>query len=188
MTGRSDGKGTEGVALPQADRAVAADAAEPVVSALRASIPSAVEQLASTLEWCADQGRIEGLHPPMVRKAAMKLREQAEQIVTMSKVLAANTPTVLFDEREGLIPYTTSRRFTFVAAKPQGYQVETQHDVRMGYPVEVEARRAVSMFVKQFETALLPLVAQAIEARQRQDAKAGLARKGESAVPEGNAP
>lgn len=149
-------------ASAEADRAVVNGAAS--ASAVPASIPSAVEDLASTLEWCAKRGRIEGLHPAKVNKAAALLREQAQQIVDMAATIAANTPTVLFDEREGFSPYTIARRFTFIAVKPQAYQVETQTEAYLGYPVEVEARRAVSMFVRQFEEAMLPLAAQAIEA------------------------
>lgn len=122
-----------------------------------------VERLAYTLEWCADKGRIEGLHPPMVQRAAALLREQAQQIAELEKILAANKPTVLFDEREGLTPYTTARRFTFIATLPQGYQVETHHDSYAPYPIEVEARRAVSLFTRQFEEAMLPITAIAIE-------------------------
>lgn len=146
-----------------------ATAAEPVVSALRDGIPSAVQDLAHTLEWCAEAGRIEGLHPSRVRKAAALLREQALQIADLERILAANTPTVVFRESEGDMPYTTERRITFIAAKPQAYHVRMLHDKHLPYPVEVEARRAVRMFATQFEDALLPLTAQAMETRQGED-------------------
>ena len=127
------------------------------------------DELARTLEWCADRGRIEGLHPAEVRKAADLLREQAMKIEELSAILAANTPTVLFDERDGLAPYIKERRFTFIAVKPQAYQVETQAEAYLGYPVEVEARRAVSMFARQFEEAMMEQAMQAIAQTQDGD-------------------
>lgn len=125
-----------------------------------------VEKLAHTLEWCADSGSVQGLHPPMVREAAALLRKQAQQIAEMERILAANTPTVTFDERQGAHPYKTARYFTFVAALPQAYYIETEHDAYSPYPIEIEARHAVSMFARQFEEALMPIAAQAIEARR----------------------
>lgn len=125
-------------------------------------------------------------HPAEVRKAAALLREQAQQIADMAAILAANTPTVLFDEREGLTPYMTERRFTFIAVKPQAYQVETQTESYLGYPVEVEARRAVSMFARQFEEAMMPLAAQAIEARRAETGTGSV--EDESAVGNADAP
>jgi len=86
------------------------------------------KELADTLNWLVQNGRITGLHPASVTEAAKRLVEQGERIRELEAILAANKHAVSVEIVDGPTPYAKEVRLRVDVIDPRPYYASTRFD------------------------------------------------------------